>query len=344
MMPPPTFGILTRDRGSLYLTGADIDFVGNLATDAALNNLNYPQDCVAKRIARDGILQHMTLLSRKEISSLVEKAAASCGESASTVFTMLNNGEPLDTAYEHMNKKARNMYFRGKILTFCESFLGDRTTRTSDWFIHGIGRHDELHVGDGGERWCFFLVCSYPRAAALRKKLGLPPKDFHITLGFNEQDIHDCAKGVDTLLYQQPHSITATSNTIISTPRELVLLARTTILGGQPDEKIRGAEKTDNTASQKGKFHYASILIGAAERMISVQNLQRKPFNTHTASLLLELLGNSHHQTTLLVDFLEIKCQILGRAKDFEDVVNTPISGSLYWRTQLLGKTGARQI
>mmetsp|Transcript_4416 Transcript_4416/g.10612 ORF Transcript_4416/g.10612 Transcript_4416/m.10612 type:complete len:1152 (-) Transcript_4416:225-3680(-) len=323
-MPPPAASILKRERGNLCLAGTDIDFVGIVAADAALKDWHLSQDCVANRIVRDGVHQHMTLLSRNEISYLVEKVASD-GDSATALYIMLEDDELTEpknnTMDNEMNKKTRNMHLRVKVMRFCELFLEDRTTRTQDWFIHGIGRQGELQFGEGEKNWCFFLVCSYPRAAALRKKLGLAPKDFHITLGFNERDIHACSKGVNTLLRKQPHSITGTADRIISKPTELVELARTAILGGKSNEKMHRTEETDNTYIRKGMFHYATVLIGAAEGMISAQKFQRKPIFAYNVLVLLELLGNNHRELTLLLNILEMKCQILGRAQDFKNVV-----------------------
>lgn len=47
---------------------------------------------------------------------------------------------------------------------------------------------------------CFFLVCESVELAALRGVMKLPPKDFHITLGFSDQDLHQVSKGRSSLI------------------------------------------------------------------------------------------------------------------------------------------------
>ena len=321
----PPSSILKRERGNLYLAGADIDLVGNLATEAALKENQLTQTCKRNRITRDGIHHHITLLSTKEIGELVKKAASDCVD-ADAFRDMIEVGNPLErnnseTNGIEMSNKTFKKHYREKVLRFCESFLHDRMTRSQDWFILGIGRHCEPQLGELGNEYCVFLVCSYPRATALRKKLGLPPKDFHITLGFNQRDLHGCSKGVASLLRKQPHIITATGTQIISTPRELVELAKVAILGGKPNEKMRETKGINKTSSQKSKYHYATILLNAAESMISIQKLQREPIIRQNALTLLEVFRDRHLGLTLLLDIFEIRCQLLGRAQDFENLV-----------------------
>ncbi|MTV38045.1 hypothetical protein [Duganella radicis] len=52
---------------------------------------------------------------------------------------------------------------------------------------------------DGIER-CFFIVCDSNDLARLRKKLGLPAKDFHITIGFINKDVHGVVKNRESLI------------------------------------------------------------------------------------------------------------------------------------------------
>jgi hypothetical protein len=39
---------------------------------------------------------------------------------------------------------------------------------------------------------------------AFREKLKLPKKDFHITLGFNPNDVYDQPKNTSTILLEKP--------------------------------------------------------------------------------------------------------------------------------------------
>lgn len=45
-----------------------------------------------------------------------------------------------------------------------------------------------------------FVVLEWPAANALRVSLGLPPQDFHVTLGFSRTDVHGVRKDKSTLV------------------------------------------------------------------------------------------------------------------------------------------------
>jgi len=46
---------------------------------------------------------------------------------------------------------------------------------------------------------CSTRVVSWTAAAQVREALGAPPHDFHISVGFKQNDIHGVDKGVSTL-------------------------------------------------------------------------------------------------------------------------------------------------
>jgi hypothetical protein len=52
------------------------------------------------------------------------------------------------------------------------------------------------------EKSTYFVVVQSSQAQFYRQQLALANKDFHITLGFNPQDIYGVSKNSDTLLYQ----------------------------------------------------------------------------------------------------------------------------------------------
>lgn len=47
---------------------------------------------------------------------------------------------------------------------------------------------------------CFFVVCESFDLSSLRANLALPIKDFHITIGFGNRDLHEISKGKDSLI------------------------------------------------------------------------------------------------------------------------------------------------
>lgn len=56
-------------------------------------------------------------------------------------------------------------------------------------------------LGLGFNKGCYFLVCIYPYGDRYRKKHGLGPKDFHITLGFESKDVHEIPKNIRTIIH-----------------------------------------------------------------------------------------------------------------------------------------------
>jgi protein-tyrosine phosphatase len=57
--------------------------------------------------------------------------------------------------------------------------------------ILGLGRNQDV----------YFAVCSYPAGDELRHKLGLDPKEFHITLGFMRADSQEIAKNESSIVH-----------------------------------------------------------------------------------------------------------------------------------------------
>lgn len=64
-----------------------------------------------------------------------------------------------------------------------------------DWEPRGVGlvRNDKNHAA-------IFVLVHWPAATALLKELGLPEQHFHITLGFQHEDIHTVPKTAETLV------------------------------------------------------------------------------------------------------------------------------------------------
>ena len=63
-----------------------------------------------------------------------------------------------------------------------------------DFRVIGLGKQSNC---DGD---VIFAVCVSDQAAKLRESLGLPPHDFHVTVGFDVADIHGAPKDASTLL------------------------------------------------------------------------------------------------------------------------------------------------
>lgn len=64
-----------------------------------------------------------------------------------------------------------------------------------DYKVIGIGKA----INDNDEAW--FLVCESLRGKAFREKYNLPEKDFHITIGFNNKDVHNKPKDKTSIVF-----------------------------------------------------------------------------------------------------------------------------------------------
>ena len=50
------------------------------------------------------------------------------------------------------------------------------------------------------ENTAFYIIVKSTTLEEIRKSLGLQPKDFHVTIGFNWKDVHGVDKGTSTLV------------------------------------------------------------------------------------------------------------------------------------------------
>lgn len=64
---------------------------------------------------------------------------------------------------------------------------------SAEIIYEGVGKA----VDGDNEAW--FVVCTSPEIAAWREANNLPPKDLHVTLGFDAKDVHTKPKGKDSL-------------------------------------------------------------------------------------------------------------------------------------------------
>lgn len=119
---------------------------------------------------------HMTVVRPKEMKQLVERDA-----------------EKLREANPDLSKTKSREQAQAAIQKRIEEAMGDL-----DWKPVGIGR--AIQKGPDGRTWdnySYHVVMDWPGGKKLREELGLDPEgiDFHITLGYRKEDIHDVDKG-----------------------------------------------------------------------------------------------------------------------------------------------------
>lgn len=66
--------------------------------------------------------------------------------------------------------------------------------------IRGEPTYVCLGKQEKGSNAVYYIVVRWRAAQYWRAKLGLAPKDLHVTLGFRESDIYDAPKGVETCI------------------------------------------------------------------------------------------------------------------------------------------------
>ena len=155
---------LTFCRGVLAVTGEVVE-------QASMRGLAaVPAAWVQQREKRDGQTHHMTFLSKVDLQQLSQQISEG----------RWNHDTSIDA--NDMTGIARAV----------AAALG-KLSGSWDWIDVGTGTCKDAN----GE--ASFRVVLWPAAAALRQQLELPQKDFHITLGFQDSDIHNKCKGVASL-------------------------------------------------------------------------------------------------------------------------------------------------
>jgi len=65
---------------------------------------------------------------------------------------------------------------------------------TFDIELSGIGKTQDA------ENICYYIIVQSDQLQNFRKKLDLGPAHFHITLGFNKNDVHNASKSKETII------------------------------------------------------------------------------------------------------------------------------------------------
>lgn len=140
-----------------------------------------PEALVSRRVLLRGRLQHMTIISPPDMKKLDPQY----GKGKSALLALIK-----------MRLLGSNLCVLG--LGRVDSST-ERTTLTS-WDGQEIKTSLDFPA-NGGLQESYFVVVKWPQAQQLRNELGLPPKDFHITLGFTTRDIHEHRKDHNTIFY-----------------------------------------------------------------------------------------------------------------------------------------------
>lgn len=117
---------------------------------------------IEARKVRDGEAAHITIISPPEVRAIISKIASE----------------------ESISKGKAEDLFKSKIKNY----------EINNWNIEGLGKVSK------DDKEAYFLVVTCDEAQRLRAQYGLDNKDFHITVGFRNSDIHGIPKDISTLV------------------------------------------------------------------------------------------------------------------------------------------------
>eukprot|EP00775_Hariotina_reticulata_P007222 gene7222-7435_t len=180
-------GYLTLCAGVLALKGAAVEAVAN-------QHLKHvPVAAVNNRRSRCGPSFHITVFTPQELQHLQQQGTTPLTtdnvqrEAAAGSFLTLSLLQQLNHILFPDSKDATSSSGRSKIVPGCQ--LGS-------WLPLGLGQVQAVAQGTAA----YYVIITWPAARHLRKILGLPDKDFHITLGFDGADVHQRPKGVESIV------------------------------------------------------------------------------------------------------------------------------------------------
>jgi hypothetical protein len=139
--------------GYFGLFGEKVNKVGKSNVD------DVPLLYIANREKRDGQTNHITIILKKELSE--------------------SNLEKYSEVIEKL-KKVHHLKSDSEIMLHLMSEVIE-----DDWIDLGLGK-----VSKNGNE-AYFKVIDWKSANSFRESIGLKSKDFHITVGFKDSDIHE---------------------------------------------------------------------------------------------------------------------------------------------------------
>lgn len=180
-----------------------------------------PPQSQAAKVARDGHLYHITIMEPSELKQLKQRQKAHLPRAFKANSDELRLSLPplpmlLRQASEDERSGKITSQEKGKIKDLLLSGQTDKIARARR-FMNGAEEEqkeqsgldttdidsDFYVLGLGFQSNCYFLVVHFPSGDAFRQKHKLPPKDYHITLGFLGKDVYGVPKGISTLVREE---------------------------------------------------------------------------------------------------------------------------------------------
>ena len=174
-------------KGAARVSHPDIDKIAKRAQKNLQDILGdaHAKELYDRRADRDGEEFHMTVVTPPEMKKLVEAE-----------MEKLQHQQARKPGEKPLSKTKARAAATEAIEKKIQEAMGE-----ADWKSLGTGR--AIQHGPDGNTWdnySYHQVIDWPGGKKLRKELGLDPDhDFHITLGFKEEDIHGVDKSEDSI-------------------------------------------------------------------------------------------------------------------------------------------------
>jgi len=157
---------------SIIFIGGYFGVNGAFIDKAALNGLDsVPSEYQKKQQERDRGHYHLTIMLKREMKDAI---------------TNIQKDNNLAKLWSELNKTHQKD--EDCLLALIQNVC------VNDFVDLGVGC-----VAKNGEE-AYFKVIDWPTGHKFRKSCGLDAKDFHITIGFKDKDVHDVAKDYTTLI------------------------------------------------------------------------------------------------------------------------------------------------
>lgn len=154
--------------------------------DTSIENDLIPESYRQNQKSRDSNRYHMTLMLKNDFKKISERVDELFGETLQQIEQQEAASSSLPKNFAE-NKGLRLMFVMSRVIT------------VDDMVVLGLGR-----VNQGSAEEAYFRVIEWESANRFLERCGLGRKDFHVTVGFKNKDIHNVSKNAHTLVARSP--------------------------------------------------------------------------------------------------------------------------------------------
>jgi len=158
-------------NGYIALVGSYLESVVN--SYLTKYKLKIPVSYISNQVKRDSNEHHVTVILPNELDKIIDYFVPSAVHSVPTKANKKGHHAPVQNSRED-------------IITAIQLFLDAMEKEViCDWNHLGLG------FAQHANEEAYFVVIQWNSFNSFRERLGLPPRDLHVTLGFKKNDIHN---------------------------------------------------------------------------------------------------------------------------------------------------------